>query len=131
MNMNLADFTETPKTKETTLYSCSSSLPSSKGEFFCPVFRESLWLEVGAMPGKIIQCLKKVQISNPLVPIDKVGGQGQKGRLSGFSNQKTTVRIQTCPTHKCLLQTTMLCLRTCRLHRMAFYTRCAYIGMES
>lgn len=36
---------------------------------------------VGAMPGKIIQCLKKVQTSNPLVLIDEVDkiGRGHQG----------------------------------------------------
>lgn len=31
---------------------------------------------VGAMPGKIIQCLKKTKTENPLVLIDEVGGSG-------------------------------------------------------
>ena len=30
-------------------------------------------IQVGAMPGKIIQCLKKTQTSNPLVLIDEAG----------------------------------------------------------
>ena len=36
---------------------------------------------VGAMPGKIIQCLKKVQTENPLVLIDEVDkiGRGIQG----------------------------------------------------
>jgi ATP-dependent Lon protease len=36
---------------------------------------------IGAMPGKIIQCLKKVQTENPLVlidEIDKIGGAGME-----------------------------------------------------
>ena len=34
---------------------------------------------IGAMPGKIIQCFKKVQVENPLIlidEIDKIGGAG-------------------------------------------------------
>lgn len=37
---------------------------------------------VGAMPGKIIQCLKKTKTENPLVLIDEVGealGTGRSG----------------------------------------------------
>lgn len=36
---------------------------------------------VGAMPGKIIQCLKKVQTENPLILIDEVDklGRGYQG----------------------------------------------------
>ena len=30
---------------------------------------------VGAMPGKVIQCLKKVKTENPLILIDEVGVQ--------------------------------------------------------
>ena len=40
---------------------------------FLSTKRVSLAVQVGAMPGKIIQCLKKVQTSNPLVLIDEVG----------------------------------------------------------
>lgn len=35
---------------------------------------------IGAMPGKIIQCLKKVETENPLVlidEVDKIGGSGK------------------------------------------------------
>lgn len=35
---------------------------------------------IGAMPGKIIQCFKKVQAENPLIlidEIDKIGGAGK------------------------------------------------------
>ena len=36
---------------------------------------------VGAMPGKVIQCLKKVQTENPLILIDEVDklGRGYQG----------------------------------------------------
>lgn len=34
---------------------------------------------VGAMPGKIIQCLKKTKTENPLVLIDEVRGAGWAG----------------------------------------------------
>ena len=37
---------------------------------------------IGAMPGKVIQCLKKVQTENPLVlidEVDKIGGAGYHG----------------------------------------------------
>uniref|UniRef100_A0A1I7RL37 Lon protease homolog, mitochondrial n=1 Tax=Bursaphelenchus xylophilus TaxID=6326 RepID=A0A1I7RL37_BURXY len=37
---------------------------------------------IGAMPGKMIQCLKKVQVENPLVlidEVDKIGGAGYHG----------------------------------------------------
>ena len=38
----------------------------------CALFRRRTY--VGAMPGKIIQCLKKTKTENPLVLIDEVGG---------------------------------------------------------
>lgn len=34
---------------------------------------------VGAMPGKVIQCLKKVQTENPLILIDEVDKLGHAG----------------------------------------------------
>lgn len=34
---------------------------------------------VGAMPGKVIQCLKKVQTENPLILIDEVDKIGHAG----------------------------------------------------
>ena len=39
---------------------------------------------IGAMPGKIIQCFKKVQAENPLIlidEIDKIGGAGNNSFL--------------------------------------------------
>lgn len=35
---------------------------------------------IGAMPGKVIQCLKKVQTENPLIlidEVDKIGGASE------------------------------------------------------
>lgn len=39
---------------------------------------------VGAMPGKIIQCLKKVQTENPLILIDEVGSCVLEAVLCSF-----------------------------------------------
>ena len=41
---------------------------------------------VGAMPGKVIQCLKKVQTENPLILIDEVDkiGRGYQVQMCSF-----------------------------------------------
>ena len=46
---------------------------------------------VGAMPGKIIQCLKKTKTQNPLILIDEVGGYFQlaKSYVVGAENKRT------------------------------------------
>lgn len=40
---------------------------------------------VGAMPGKMIQCLKKTKSMNPLVLIDEVWGEGLLTYVSNIS----------------------------------------------
>lgn len=41
---------------------------------------------IGAMPGKIIQCLKKVETENPLVLIDEVDKIGGSGKICNLKN---------------------------------------------
>ncbi|KAJ8714370.1 hypothetical protein PYW07_002595 [Mythimna separata] len=38
---------------------------------------------VGAMPGKLVQCLKKTNTENPLVLIDEVGGMTDVAEIKG------------------------------------------------
>ena len=42
---------------------------------------------VGAMPGKVIQSLKKVQTENPLILIDEVDKLGRGYQVWGFGNR--------------------------------------------
>lgn len=68
---------------------------------------------VGAMPGKLIQCLKKTKTENPLVlidEVDKIGKYGiniyaipfQKQRFF-FFNLEDIKAIQALPFWKCLI----------------------------
>ena len=46
---------------------------------------------VGAMPGKIIQCLKKTKTENPLVLIDEVRGAGGQAWLGAHPSLRPDV----------------------------------------
>lgn len=46
---------------------------------------------VGAMPGKIIQCLKKTKTENPLVLIDEVRGAGGQAWLGALPSPRPDV----------------------------------------
>lgn len=66
---------------------------------------------VGAMPGKIIQCLKKTKTENPLVLIDEVGLTPLCGALGSLTRTHTHtlrhVRFYCC------------CGRCCQVHQFA------------
>ena len=90
---------------------------------------------IGAMPGKVIQCLKKVQTENPLILIDEVDkiGRGVQGDPSSallemldpeqnanFLDHYLDVPVDLSKVCECVY--TCMCVKACSYYRKGYYT---------